>query len=223
MDEDQFEQAQKIPQYDVWMETVLGFDGLTMEDYAEFMEKAFMAVYDAPEKDPIVIYENAIEKMRKEWAASENLPFHGPWHHGMVPAILLQAIQNNGYDVEDWQIHEAFQRGMKIPGGGCGFCGVCGAASGLGIALSLLQNSNPFTGEERKKALIGASKAIEKVAKLGGVRCCRLSTYITVDTAIQELKKFDINLPDHEVNGRCTVHDQNQDCHGKKCPYYPKG
>ncbi|MBD3352464.1 MAG: hypothetical protein GF364_13330 [Candidatus Lokiarchaeota archaeon] len=222
MDAEQFKQAKNIPQYDVFMETVLGFDGLTMDDYKDFMEKAFMAVFGSKDKDPIEIYEKAIEKLRIQWTASDDLPFHGPWHHGMVPAILMQAIKNSGYNIEDWQIHEAFQRGMKIPGGGCGFCGICGAASGLGIVLSLVQKSNPFTGGARKKALSGASKAIERVAKVGGVRCCRLSTYLTVDMAVNELKNFEIELPDHGVNARCTVFKRNPDCHGDKCPYYPK-
>jgi hypothetical protein len=221
MDAKQFEQAKNIPQYDVWMNTTLDYDGLSMQDFKNFMENVFVAIYGAPEKDPVTMYDNVIEKLNKQWTASENLPFHGPWHHGMVPAILMQCIKNNGYEVEDWQIHEAFQRGLMIPGGGCGFCGVCGAGAGLGTVLSLIQKSNPYTGEERSKALMGASKAISKVSKLGGVRCCRMSTYITFDTAIQELKNFGIELPKHEVNGRCKVHMNNTDCHGSKCPYFP--
>jgi len=134
----------------------------------------------------------------------------------------MRALKNNGAEIEDWQIHEAFERGMMIPGGGCGFCGICGAGSGLGIVLSLLLKSNPFLQNERSESLKASAKVIEKIGKLGGVRCCRLSSYITIDTAVKELEKFGYHLPTYEVVSRCKVHSLNPDCHGEKCPYFPK-
>src|SRR6056297_3119390 len=117
----------------MWMNTALHMDNLSTEDYKEFMEHAFEAVFEAPEKEPINILEKSIQRMQKHWTASEEMPFHGNWFHGMVPAIILKTLQNNGYEVEGWQIHEAFKRGLMIPAGGCGFCGTCGAGSGFGI------------------------------------------------------------------------------------------
>ncbi len=222
MDENQFEQVKNIPEYDAWMMGALQADSLTMEDYKNFMEHAFEAVYEAPEKDPIEMLENAIETMRPHWEAAGEMPFHGNWYHGMVPAIILKSLQNNGYEIEGWQIHEAFQRGLMIPAGGCGFCGVCGAGSGLGIALSILQKSTPFFDEERSLSMQMSAKAINRIAKLGGIRCCRLSAYTTLIMAVKELKELGYSLPKANMANRCKKNQQNPSCHELACPYYPR-
>lgn len=222
MDENQFEQVKNIPEYELWMNTALQMDNLSVEDFKKFMEHAFVAVYEAPEKDPVEMLEQAVERMRPLWKAAGQMPFHGNWFHGMVPAIILKSLQNNGYEIEGWQIHEAFQRGLMIPAGGCGFCGVCGAGSGLGIALSLLQKSNPFFDKERSISMQMSAKAIDKIAKFGGIRCCRLSSYTALGTAVTELEKMDYSLPKSDLIGRCKVHEQNPSCHGMKCPYFPR-
>jgi hypothetical protein len=222
MDKLQFEQVKKIPYYDEFMETALDFDDLTMEDYQNFMPKVLPIILKQKDQDPIKVFEDVIKELRKGWTASEELPFHGPWHHGIVPAVIILALKNNGYDFTDKDIKEAFLRGLKIPAGGCGFCGTCGGGSGLGIAISIIAQANPFHDKGRSLAFEAAGKANERIGKLGGPRCCRLSAYTALDQAVKILKNMDYNLPESSIIGRCNVWQFNAQCHGKRCPYFPR-
>ena len=55
--------------------------------------------------------------------------FHGPEHHGLVPAAILIAMKNRGVTMPDGAsityevVLEGIRRGMKIPGGFCGYAG----------------------------------------------------------------------------------------------------
>ena len=208
--------------YDEFMKTCLNYDNLTMEDYAAFMPKVLPVVLGISEKDPILLFEQVIEQLADIWTASEILPFHGPWHHGLIPAVILTALKNNQYNFTEKDCKEAFIRGIKIPAGSCGFCGVCGAGTGLGIAMSIIQRSTPFQNEARTKSFQAANKSNERIGKLGGPRCCRLSAYMTIGLAVSALKEMDYNLPQQKLIGRCKVHLRNAQCHGKSCPYYPR-
>ncbi len=222
MDKSEFEQAKEIVFYDEFMETALDFDGLTMEDYQEFMPKVLPIILEQEEKDPILIFESVIDKLMDKWSASEELPFHGPWHHGIVPSVIIQALENNGYEFTEKDVKEAFNRGLKIPAGACGFCGVCGGGSGLGIAIGIVKKSNPFLDKQRSKAFEAAKKANERIGKLGGPRCCRLSAYTALDQAHKILDEMDYVLPRSKVIGRCKIWELNNSCHMERCPYFPK-
>jgi len=222
MKPEEFEQCKKANFYEDFMRIGLKYDDLTMEDYEQFMPIIFEIVPKREERDPILMYEAIIEELRKRWVASEQLPFHGPWHHGLVAGILITSLRNNGYNFSEEHIKEALKRGLMSPAGGCGFFGICGAGAGLGVAMSMVGKSTPFHDEERTKALETSSEAIRRIAKLGGPRCCTLSTYTTLNLAVMELKKMDYELPKSKVAGRCKSHQLNNQCHGRKCPYYPK-
>jgi len=88
--------------------------------------------------------------------------------------------------------------------------------------MSIIAKSTPFHDEERSKALEISSEAIRRIAKLGGPRCCTLSTYTTLNLAVMELKKMGYGLPKSEVAGSCKGYRLNDQCHGYRCPYYPK-
>jgi hypothetical protein len=222
MDKAQFELSKSFNYYDDFMEKVLEFDNLSMEDYMEFMPKVLPVILTKNEKDPILLFEGIIEDLKRIWTASKELPFHGPWHHGIAPAVILMSLKNNGYNFTEKDVKEAFMRGLKIPAGGCGFCGTCGAGSGLGITISIVEKSTPFHDKERSKAFSAVIRSIERIGKLGGPRCCRLSTYTMIDQAIKILNDYDIHLPCQKLIGRCQVHSLNAQCHGDRCPYYPR-
>jgi len=126
----EFEECKEKPCYDGFMGAALDFDGLTMEDYQAFMPVLFDIVPAREEKDPVEMYKGVIEELRKRWTASQELPFHGPWHHGMIAGIIIAALRNNGYDFTQADVVEALKRGLMIPAGSCGFHGVCGAGTG---------------------------------------------------------------------------------------------
>jgi 7,8-dihydro-6-hydroxymethylpterin dimethyltransferase len=81
--------------------------------------------------------------------AHKSVPMHGPEHHAIVPAVIVTAARNAGYAVPDNALEQALARGGKVPGGWCGFAGSCGAAVGVGIAVSCLTKATPLTGKER--------------------------------------------------------------------------
>ena len=222
MNEAEFEEIKNIAYYDEFMKTCLDCDNLTMEDYAAFMPKVLPVVLANDEKDPILLFEQVIESLSEIWTASKTLPFHGPWHHGLIPAVIITALKNNQYDFTERDCKEAFIRGIKIPAGSCGFCGVCGAGTGLGIAMSIVQKSTPFQDEARSKAFQAANRSNERIGKLGGPRCCRLSAYMTIGLAVETLAALDYVLPKQKLIGRCKVHERNAQCHGKRCPYFPR-
>lgn len=222
MNEAEFEKCKEFNYYDEFMEKALKFDDLTMEDYQEFMPKVLPILLKHDEKDPVILFENIINELRDLWTASEDLPFHGPWHHGLVPGVIIGSLRNNGYNFKDADIKEAFTRGLKIPAGACGFCGVCGGGSGLGIAISIVNKGTPFHNKKRSSAFEAAIESNKRIGKLGGPRCCRLSAYVAIEQAIKILKDGGYDVPQQKMIGRCKVHELNQQCHEKKCPYYPK-
>lgn len=222
MDENQFEQSKSFCYYDDFMGKVLEFDGLTMDDYMEFMPKVLPLILQSAEKDPVVMFEQVITSLAGIWTASKTLPFHGPWYHGIVPAILLTALRNNGFNFTEKDVKEAFTRGLKIPAGGCGFCGICGAGSGVGIAVNIVQKSTPFHDKERSIGFQASMSSLERIGKLGGPRCCRLSAYVALEQGVKFLKDMGFELPQSKMIGRCDVHKLNAQCHGVRCPFFPK-
>lgn len=220
MKREKFENCKEILDYDEFMETSTS---VPLEEYEDFMPTIFEIVPNRKEKDPVELYEKTIEELRERWTASENIPVHGPWHHGLIGGILIASLRNNGYDFSEEDIKQALKRGLMVPGGSCGFHGACGAGTGLGIAVSIVAESTPFHDKQRTKALRANSEAYERIAELGGPRCCTLSTYTTLGLAERIFKEMDYEIPTSEVEGRCEVYKKNDECHGADCPYFPTG
>ncbi len=220
MKTEKFENCKEIVNYDEFMETSTS---VPLEEYEKFMPTIFEIVPKREEKDPVEMYENIIEKLKTQWTASENIPIHGPWHHGLIGGILITSLRNNEYDFSEEDIQEALERGLMIPGGSCGFHGSCGAGTGLGLAVSIVTESTPFHDEPRTKALRANSEAYKRIAELGGPRCCTLSTYTTLDLSEEIFREMDYEIPISEVEGRCEVYKKNDECHGIDCPYFPTG
>ena len=90
------------------------------------------------EKDPIALY--------LQVCALPTVHLHGPEHHSIVPCVLITAYHNCGGKIrfEDC-LQEAWTRGKKIPGGACGFLGICGAAAGAAVAFAA-SGSLPLVG-----------------------------------------------------------------------------
>ena len=70
---------------------------------------------------------------------------HGPEHHAIVPCVLLTAFRNNGEHMDyDAALSEICKRAKQVPGGTCGYWGVCVAAAGAGIFMSVMTGSSPL-------------------------------------------------------------------------------
>ena len=73
-------------------------------------------------KNPIEIMNSIME--------NPYIYMHGPEHHILVGCALLTAYKNSGGDLDlNKAIVEMVSRGREVPGGACGFWGICGAAT----------------------------------------------------------------------------------------------
>ena len=161
---------------------------------------------------------NPVELLQKMMAQ----PFchmHGPEHHIMVGAALLTAYKNAGGDIDlKESLTEMVRRGHEVPGGACGFWGACGAGISTGIFMSVLLKATPLTEESFGLANAMTSKALGEIGKLGGPRCCKRDSYLSVLAAIDFVKEhFGVEMEKQEVV--CLHSAQNNQCIGKKCPF----
>ena len=152
--------------------------------------------------------------------AHPSVPMHGPEHHAIVPAAIITAVRNAGYPVPEGAIEKAIERASKIPGGWCGLYGDCGAAVGIGIAVSVLTNATPLTGKERGLALGATAFGLSKLLD-GQPRCCKRASRRAVEAAVDYLNdKLGIKLMKSKGTV-CTYTVRNQQCAKQECPYYP--
>lgn len=147
------------------------------------------------------------------------VPMHGPEHHAMVPAAIIAAMRNAGYPISQQAIEHAIIRGAKVPGGWCGFYGACGAAVGMGIAVSIITEATPITGKQRSLAIEATSCALSKLID-GYPRCCKRASRMTVEAAVEFLRnKMNIVL-DKGQTISCDYSQRNRECPKENCSYY---
>lgn len=153
------------------------------------------------------------------------MPFchmHGPEHHVLVGASLLTAFRNAGGEIDlPKALMEMQSRGRQVPGGICGLWGSCGAAVSTGICISILTGSSPLSTETWGWCNEMTSRALSREAKIGGPRCCKRNSQITILEAIAFIReKFGVELeaPEKIVCGWFT---QNNQCIGERCPFHP--
>lgn len=144
---------------------------------------------------------------------------HGPEHHVMVGAALLTAYKNAGGELDLPQaLAEMMSRGKGVPGGVCGFWGACGAGISTGIFVSILSKATPLTEESFGLSNLMTSRALEKIGTVGGPRCCKRDSFLSILAAADFVKEhFGVELDRHEVV--CAYAAQNNQCIGKRCPF----
>lgn len=151
--------------------------------------------------------------------AHSAVPMHGPEHHSIVPGVIITAARNAGYRCPDGAIDNALQRAIKVPAGWCGSYGVCGAAVGVGIAVSILTSATPLTGGPRSLALGATSFTLARMLD-EQPRCCKRAARLAVAAAVDYLAEhLGIQLPATRKT-ICTYISQNEECPRTRCPYY---
>ena len=162
-------------------------------------------------KNPIEILSNLMDQ-----------PFchmHGPEHHVMVGSSLLTAYKNAGGEIDLKQaLIEMMNRGKSVPGGACGFWGACGAGISAGLFVSIISNSTPLAVETFGLSNLMTSKALEQIGMVGGPRCCKRDSFLSILAAIDFVKQhFQISMEKPEIV--CGYSAQNNQCIGKRCPF----
>jgi hypothetical protein len=138
----------------------------------------------------------------------------------LVAPVLLAALRNEGHEVREGSIRAALHRMRDIPAAVCGTRGDCGAAVGLGCAVSLLLGATFSSDVQRAQALRATARALDRVADLGGPRCCRQSVYAALETAIEFLRgELGMTLIAPELT-RCAFAHTTPDCKQERCAYF---
>ena len=171
-------------------------------------------LHQSGEKDPVALY--------LQVCALKAVHLHGPEHHSIVPCVLLTAFRNNGGALEYEEcLNEAWKRGGKVPGGSCGFLGVCGAAVGAGIFASILCESTPLTAEVWDVPQRLTMDCLKCMTEIGGPRCCKRTGRIARKAAASfSGEHLGALLPGSEA--ACILSLRNKECLHQRCPYYGK-
>ena len=166
------------------------------------------------ERDPLRLFEQVV--------ALPQVHMHGPEHHAIVPCVLLTAWHNCGGQGDlKALLSAALSRARQVPGGVCGFWGVCGAAAGAGIYWSVLTGSTPVNGPAWPEPMRLVSRCLETLAAVGGPRCCKRTGRLCIrEAAAFTAERTGIELPLGEVS--CTYMAENRECIGARCPFFPR-
>lgn len=144
---------------------------------------------------------------------------HGPEHHIMVGAALITAYKNAGGSIDLMSaLAEVFARGSKIPGGACGFWGACGAGISAGIFVSIVTGSTPLANEAWGLSNKMTSTALEAIGRVGGPRCCKRDSYISIIRAVEFCREhLGVQMELDDI--RCIHSSRNNQCIGERCPF----
>lgn len=154
-----------------------------------------------------------------------NLDFchmHGPEHHILVGMSLIIAYKNAGADIDfEKAVYEMYDRGNQVPGGTCGYFGACGAAISTGIFMSIITKSTPLSIEPFSMSNEMTSRALKRIAEVGGPRCCKRDSYLSILSAIDFVEeKLSISMDKENV--KCSFSSKNNQCIKERCPFYLK-
>ncbi len=151
-----------------------------------------------------------------------SINIHGSEYHFMVPAVLLTAYYNavNQKDELDRQLNEALKRSNSIPAGYCGYHGVCGAAIGTGIFMSLILHSTPMSVKGWKLRNEITAGSLKVIAEEGDPRCCKRNSYLAIEYAV-ELLQAQFHIPVGKPNKiSCVTVGPNPECLKSGCRFY---
>ena len=165
------------------------------------------------EKDPLVLFEQVV--------ALRQVHMHGPEHHVIVPCVLLTAYRNNGGEIDlEKALKEAVRRASQVPGGTCGYWGVCGAAAGAGIYMSILLGSNPVHKDAWPIPQRLVADILNALADVGGPRCCKRTGRLAITRAADfTAELLGVEMPLGKVS--CRYFRENRECIFRDCPYFP--
>lgn len=151
-----------------------------------------------------------------------SLPFchmHGPEHHVMVGMALLTAYKNAKGNIDfEKSLNEMKNRGQAVPGGVCGFWGACGAGISSGIFISIVTGSTPLGKENFGLSNKMTSKALAAIGEVGGPRCCKRNSYLSILNAVAFVKE-NLGVEMDVSNVACTYFTQNNQCIESRCPF----
>ena len=156
---------------------------------------------------------------------TEGVIIHCPYHHFIVPAVLLTMAALEKYKKEDelraW-LDLAEARAKDVPGGVCGNMGNCGSSVGAGIFMSVYTNASPLSVQNWQWANELTGHCLLRIASYGGPRCCKRTCYLALMEAIPFINdKLGLNLKFNDAI-TCKYSAQNNECLKYNCPFFEK-
>jgi hypothetical protein len=152
------------------------------------------------------------------------VPAYGPEHHLVVPAVLLTVAHVSGHAGSlDSMLNQSARRVARFTLGSCASTGVCGAAAGVPIAVSLLIEADYTKATERATVLRASSSAVAAIASLPGSRCCKASVYSSLNVGITFLRQ-DMGLKvSPALSPICQFSEVVDGCYRDLCPFFGGG
>ena len=153
----------------------------------------------------------------------KNFPIHHPAHHYLVPAVLLtfcRRAQGQSIEVIERDLDLAQKRAKVVQGGSCGYFGACGAAVGVGIFWCVITDCSPLSTDSWSYGNRATGHALMEMAYIGGPRCCKRCTYISLQSAtaqIEEILHIKLDMPQQYI---CSFSSQNLECIHEHCTFY---
>jgi len=87
-----------------------------------------------------------------------------------------------------------------------------------GIVLSTVKKTTPLHEKERSQVMEAVSDTLTQIAKYPR-RCCKRSSYIAIQKAVQYLKREGYGALNHRAIV-CPWHAQNKMCLGSSCLFF---
>lgn len=166
------------------------------------------------EKDPLKI---AILLMKHP-----AISMHGPENHLLTAYSILTALRNIGsISIGRREFDRVAIRLKKASQGICGSWGVCGCAIAVGAVTSIITGANYLSNRERSLALEITSIILGEIARIGGPRCCKASTFASIKLAVEFFnQKLGIPISISEEIKPCFFSRLNTECLKWRCPNY---
>lgn len=162
-------------------------------------------------------------KLLNEIMDLPSIPIHGPIHHFIVPAVML-TVYNNLYGNRkqlNEQLKVAADRAKAVPGANCAYYGACGAALGIGIFVSIITETTPYSLEPWSNVMAITSAIGQEMSKHGGARCCKRDSYLAILTGVQKIKEL-LKIELQATKPICKHFPKNKECRKEACLFYPK-
>lgn len=163
--------------------------------------------------DPIKIVKDIMHK--------DYINIHGPEHHFLDGASLLVAYNNAGGNIDiEKALLDLKERTIKMPGAMCGLWGVCGSATSIGAALSVIHGTGPLSNDDfYKEHMKYTSSVIRKMSEIGGPRCCKRNAFLSLSVAIKFIEEnYGVKMDSSMT--LCEFTNWNKQCIKERCPFF---
>ena len=148
------------------------------------------------------------------------IPMHGSEYHGLLAGLVVAAYRNCGGNASEDDVIKAIVRANVIPGRACGYLGVCGAATAIGAAFSVILDATPLRAERRQQVLQAVANVASTHAAQKAARCCQRECILALKTAADLSSDHLPVTLSADAPFRCEQSVDCVECAGSNCPLH---